>query len=116
MQRYSVGILRMGLWLNRQEVVRVLVFGLIVGCFCAIALPVQATEICRTINDQHICILDIRRSAKNYWEYRAVVSIDGERKPMEVYNCRDRTKTRDDGAVVKFEQAGAGTLICRLLN
>ncbi|MGJ3247748.1 MAG: hypothetical protein ACFE0I_16935 [Elainellaceae cyanobacterium] len=99
-----------------QQILRLLIVCLIVGGFCAIALPVQATELCRTINDQHICILDIKRSAKNYWEYRAVISIDGERKPMEVYNCRDRTKTQDDGTVVRFEQAGAGTLICRLLN
>lgn len=82
----------------------------------AIALPVHAANICRTINQHQICILDIKRSAKNYWEYRATVSLDGERKPEEVYNCRDRTTIQEDGTVVRFESDGAGAMICRLLN
>ena len=30
--------------------------------------------------EQQVCILKLKRSAKNYWEYRAKVSIDGEKQ------------------------------------
>ncbi|NEQ97116.1 MAG: hypothetical protein F6K30_10385, partial [Cyanothece sp. SIO2G6] len=55
-------------------------------------------------------------SAKNYWEYRAVVKIDGKRQPMAVYNCRDRIRTvKKTGKVVPFDLQGVGCLICQLL-
>lgn len=79
------------------------------------APPAQAS-FCRTLNQRVICIKSIKRSAKNYWEYRAVVSIDGKERPLEVYNCRDRTKIRPDGTIVRFESNGAGELICNLLK
>ena len=82
----------------------------------AVALPAEAFTYCRNLNDRAICILRIQRSAKNYWEYRAVVSIDGVKKPMEVYNCRDRVRIREDGTVVSFRSRGIGELICSLLN
>jgi len=67
---------------------------------------------CRTIKEHNICILSIKRSAKYYWRYRVAVSIDGEKRPVEIYNCRDRTRIRHDGVVVSFEPDGAGKLIC----
>ncbi|MEQ9484943.1 hypothetical protein [Coleofasciculus sp. F4-SAH-05] len=47
-----------------------------------------------------------------YWQYRAAVSIDGVKRPVEIYNCRDRTRVRQDGVVVSFEPDGAGEFIC----
>ena len=32
---------------------------------------------CRNYNGHQVCILSIKRSAKNHWEYRASVSADG---------------------------------------
>ncbi|GET36776.1 hypothetical protein [Microseira wollei] len=88
---------------------------LLVTLWFVLALPAQAS-FCRTSNHRVICIKSIKRSAKNYWEYRAVVSIDGVARPIEVYNCRDRLKLRPDGTIVEFESDGAGELICNLLK
>jgi hypothetical protein len=78
----------------------------------AVPFPAEAS-FCRNSSDRLICIVSIKRSAKNYWEYRASVSIDGIQRPIEVYNCRDRIRIRKDGSVVPFESDGAGELICR---
>lgn len=78
-----------------------------------VASPAEAS-ICRHSNDHLICILSIKRSAKYYWEYRAAVSIDGVKRPIEVYNCRDRVRVRKDKTVVPFEPNSAGDIICSL--
>lgn len=76
-----------------------------------VTLPAQASLICQNSNHL-ICILSIKRSAKNYWEYRAAVSIDQVVRPIELYNCRDRFRVRQDGKVIPFQTNGAGKLIC----
>ncbi len=80
-----------------------------------LCFPAQALT-CRTLNQNKICILSIKRSAKNHWEYRAVVSINGQQKPMEIYNCRRKTKIDTQGQTQPFKTQGAGELICSLLN
>lgn len=77
----------------------------------AVARPAEAS-FCRNSNDRSICILSIKRSAKNYWEYRVAVSVDGVERPIEVYNCRDRVRVRKDGTIMPFEPSGPGELIC----
>ena len=77
-----------------------------------LALPVATS--CRTLNNHTVCILDIQRSAKNYWQYRAAISIDGIAKPAEFYNCRDRHIVQKDGTRIKFDPDGIGNFICRL--
>lgn len=72
-----------------------------------LAQPAQAA-FCRNYRDNTICILSIKRSAKNYWEYRASVKVNGETRPVEIYNCRDRTRIKADGKIVAFEHNGAG--------
>ncbi|HIK29624.1 MAG: hypothetical protein N3E45_16075 [Oscillatoriaceae bacterium SKW80] len=85
----------------------------------AIALPAQAS-FCRHVkvkdSERVICIENIKRSAKNYWEYRAQVSIDGVKRKVEIYNCRNRIRIQSDGTVVRFQPNGAGELICSILN
>ncbi|MEH2440226.1 hypothetical protein [Nostoc sp.] len=63
-----------------------------------------------------ICIISINRSAKNYWEYRAAVSVDGVKRPTEVYNCRERVKVLDNGTILPFEQKDPGEMICSFFN
>ncbi|MEM9219366.1 MAG: hypothetical protein AAGD25_34170 [Cyanobacteria bacterium P01_F01_bin.150] len=75
----------------------------------------DAAPTCRTTNGHTICLLTIKRSAKNYWEYRASVKIDDQIFPVQRYNCRDRTKTDKAGHISRFQPNGAGTLICQLL-
>jgi hypothetical protein len=83
----------------------------------AIAPSAQAKPlVCRTVNQQQVCILQIKRSAKNYWEYRATVQIDGERRPQEIYDCRHQRRIQRDGSSEPFQADGAGPIICELLG
>lgn len=88
----------------------------------SVAHPVFAS-VCRNYDDydalhQHhqICILSINRSAKNYWEYKAAVSVDGVKRPTEVYNCRERVKVQEGRTVLPFEQKDPGEMICSFFN
>lgn len=81
------------------------------GPSAAIAAPV-----CRTTPDHEVCILSIKRSAKYHWQYRAAVSLDGIKRPVERYNCRRRVRIRRDGKTVPFQNNGAGDVICQLLE
>ncbi|MCL2932664.1 MAG: hypothetical protein MGG11_10510 [Trichodesmium sp. MAG_R03] len=83
--------------------------------FFAVKQP-AAASFCRNINGKKICILSIKRSAKNYWEYRAEVSINGSRKPLEIYNCHTQEKIQKNGNILKFTSNGAGQLICSILD
>lgn len=68
---------------------------------------------CRARHAQEVCILQLKRSAKNYWEYRAKVSIDGEKqKNIEIYNCRDRTLTRKGKYPIPLS-GSPGELVCQ---
>ncbi|WP_366558197.1 hypothetical protein [Okeania sp. SIO3B5] len=78
--------------------------------------PLAAASFCRNYQGNNICILSIKRSAKNYWEYRAEVSINSKKKPLEIYNCRTEEKIQKNGKIVKFQPNGAGKLICNVLN
>ena len=86
---------------------------LLLICFSAIASPVEAA-LCRNLDGREVCIVRIKRSAKYYWEYRTVVSIDGQKKPLVIYNCRDRTITRKNKYPIPFKSNGAGNLVCSL--
>jgi hypothetical protein len=69
-------------------------------------------NVCRNYEGQEICILSIKRSAKKYWEYRAAVSIDGVKIPVEVYNCRAKFKVNKDGTISQFTENSPGEMIC----
>jgi hypothetical protein len=94
--------------------VRLISLLLFLSTSLAVVSPAQAS-FCRD-NGRLICIVSIKRSAKNYWEYRAAVSIDQVARPIEVYNCRDRLSVRQDGKVVPFPAKGAGELICNFFQ
>ncbi|MEA5604717.1 hypothetical protein [Nostoc sp. UHCC 0252] len=88
----------------------------------SVAHPAFAS-VCRNYDDYNglrqphqICILSINRSAKNYWEYKAAISVDGVKRPIEVYNCRERVRVQKSGAVLPFEQKGPGEMICSFFN
>jgi hypothetical protein len=79
--------------------------------------PVQAAT-CQTLHQHQVCLIDIKRSAKNYWEYRVTLTTD--RPPQspqistEIYNCRDRHITKPDKTRVKFSTQDLSKSICRL--
>jgi hypothetical protein len=72
--------------------------------------------ICRDYNNQEVCILTIKRSAKNYWEYRVALRVDGKVIPVELYNCRDRTKRQIDGTILPFAADDPGLFLCKSLR
>jgi hypothetical protein len=76
-------------------------------------IPVRA-EFCRQVDSHRICILSIKRSAKNYWQYQAVVSTDGVEQPFANYDCRERLITEPDGNMAAFRTRPAGAFVCSL--
>lgn len=90
----------------------------VVVLWVAIAFPLPSAQAlpCRSIDRHQVCIEQIKRSAKNYWEYRVVVRVDGVKQPPEVYNCRDRTHTSKNGHPQSFETQDIGAVICRLFQ
>ena len=78
-------------------------------------LPAQASS-CRIVNGHEVCILRMKRSAKRYWEYRARVQVDGVRRPMERYDCRDRLRLPSDGTIVPYWQDESVDVVCALFK
>ena len=76
--------------------------------------PSSNADMCRNRFEQQVCIVKLKRSAKNYWEYRATVSVDGEKqRAKEIYNCRDRTLTRKGKYPIPFQPDSPGELVCK---
>ena len=93
-----------------------------IACFIALLLsfslkasPAQGA-ICRQLGEQQVCIVDIRRSAKYYWQYRVTLEVDGQTRPREIYNCRDRVRISSQGDRKVFQDQGLGDLICSLVQ
>jgi hypothetical protein len=79
--------------------------------------PVANAQMCRNNDGHQVCILKLKRSAKNYWEYRATVSIDGQKqRAKEIYNCRNRTLTRKGKYPIPFKPNSPGKLVCSLFR
>ncbi|HEY9764115.1 MAG TPA: hypothetical protein V6D07_16410 [Trichocoleus sp.] len=89
---------------------------IMMGLLSLVPLSAKAAPLCRQIENHQICILTIKRSAKYFWEYRAVVSVDGVPRPLEKYDCRQRVRVSQGGKVIPFSRNGAGDLICKLAN
>ena len=68
-------------------------------------LAAQAAPLCRKVAEHQVCILKITRSAKYFWEYRAVVQIDDQRRPMARYDCRTHDYVRRDGKRIPNDPA-----------
>lgn len=71
---------------------------------------------CYHLGEALVCIVDIKRSAKYYWEYRVTVTVDGVKQPTIRYNCRDRTRTQPDGTITTIIDSDIGHIICRLVD
>ena len=73
-----------------------------------------SAEFCRRVDGHRICILKIERSAKNYWQYQAMVSNDGITQPAASYDCRERLITDPDGNLSSFRSRKDGNIVCSL--
>ncbi len=95
-------------------VIVLLALPFVVWLYTVAAAPAEADS-CRTFTGHEVCISSIRRSGKSYWEYRTVVSVDGVKQPLELYNCRDRIRTlASDGSIVPFLTGKTGDWVCQL--
>lgn len=76
-----------------------------------------ASTYCREIAGQQVCIETIKRSAKYLWEYRVVVSVDGDRQPLKRYDCRQSTEVEHATAMAPetLSEAAVQQLICGLV-
>ncbi len=75
------------------------------------SLPAEAL-LCHTATGHQFCVLKIKRSAKNFWEYRVTLSKDGVTQPLTVYNCRDRIRSPIDKLPSDFDPNDEGEWIC----
>ncbi|MBD2567707.1 hypothetical protein [Anabaena lutea] len=91
--------------------IKYLVILLLLICSFSLASPAWA-NVCHNYDGHEICILSIKRSAKKYWEYRAVVSVNGVKTPVEIYNCRAKFKLNKDGTFTQFRDNSPGEMIC----
>ncbi len=71
---------------------------------------------CRNYNQDKICILDIKRSAKYYWRYRVNLSVNGVKKPLTIYDCRQKVKIDKNGSTIPFYEDGIESFVCKTLN
>jgi hypothetical protein len=84
--------------------------------FCLSFPPNANAAMCRARDSHSVCIFKLKRSAKYHWEYRATVSIDGQKKTQEIYNCRDRTVARKNKFPIPFKSDLTGELVCSLFQ
>ena len=100
---FLILILSSSLWLTSQQ-------------------PLAAKTCQKTFNqdspDHQICLLQIKRSAKNYWEYRVTLNIGDHQKVTRIYNCRQHSYWQANQAQVnqqdQTEQDQLEKYICRL--
>ena len=93
----------------------VIVLFLFVISWLIVSSPVEAA-LCRDVNGHAICIVKIKRSAKYHYRYRTIVSIDGKKQPLAIYNCRDRTITKKNKYPISFKSQDGGDLVCSLFK
>ncbi|MBR8830301.1 MAG: hypothetical protein N5P05_003396 [Chroococcopsis gigantea SAG 12.99] len=73
--------------------------------------PVMAA-FCHSEDAHRVCIVSIKRSAKNYWQYQTEIAVDGVKKPIVVYNCRTKEKISLDSSRLPLDPTGK--IICKL--
>ena len=80
-----------------------------------VALKTEA-NICKSWSGHQVCVVRMKRSAKYYWEYRTILSVDGNKRPEIVYNCRDFSYFKADKTKVYFQddKNDLGNFVCRL--
>ena len=80
----------------------------------SMSLAPALAAFCRQVEGHRICIVDIKRSAKNYWQYQAVVSNDGIESPSASYDCRERLIIDLEGKVSSFRSRKDAQFVCSL--
>jgi hypothetical protein len=83
-------------WVANRLSLRVTTAFVLLIFLWAVVLPSEPARsgesVCRHYNHHEICVVSIKRSAKNYWEYLASVRVDGVKRPIERFDCRNRDR------------------------
>lgn len=75
--------------------------------------PAQGLS-CLSLQEHQVCLVRVNRSAKNYWEYRVILQVDGVQQAQEIYNCRDRLRVQANGTTLAFSDQDPHSWVCRL--
>jgi hypothetical protein len=87
---------------------------IVTGIQAAIAPIADAAPLtCRPYHEREVCIDRIKRSAKHYWEYRVNLTIDGQKQPEDVLDCRHYQRIDRDGFIEPFRSDDVGRFVCR---
>lgn len=82
--------------------------------YLCLPMPIAAASICHTEGEQQICLVSIKRSAKYFWEYRAVLNINGKKQAPEKFDCRiEFNKTDGDRRTARDIRRA---FVCRLTS
>ena len=73
-----------------------------------------SANFCRQLDHHQVCVKDIKRSAKKYWEYRASLTIDDRTTALEFYDCRHRFRIDETGETRRFQINDGSELVCQL--
>ena len=78
--------------------------------------PRTEANICKSWSGHQVCVVRMKRSAKYYWEYRTILSVDGNKRPEIVYDCRHFSYFKPDKTKVYFKdnKNDLGNFVCRL--
>ncbi len=75
----------------------------------------SASILCREVAGREICVESIKRSAKYVWEYRVVLSVEGQVRPVKRYDCRQPSDFDLPAADPNFE-AALQQFVCALVT
>ena len=80
--------------------------------------PKTEANICKFWSGHQVCVFQIKRSAKYYWEYRTILSVDGKKRPEIIYDCLDFSYFKPDKTKVYFadNENNLGNFVCHLFN
>ena len=83
-----------------------------------VIIPRAEANTCKFWSGHQVCVVQIKRSAKYYWEYRTILSVDGTKQPEIVYNCRNSYYFNPEKNKVFFKnnKNDLGNFVCDLFN
>jgi hypothetical protein len=90
---------------------------LVLGCVMGFSNSAEAQPLCRNMAEHQVCVESIKRSAKYYWEYRVVVSVDGETRSAKRYDCRQlRSGVKETQSQIIANERSIQEFVCGLVE
>src|SRR5512146_2152208 len=90
-------LLKGGFVMNRWGM-RIGLVLVVMWVFLAGPSPALAALTCQTEGSHQLCLETAKRSAKYFWQYQAVVTVDGQPLPTQRYDCRPPAPAPSMGA------------------